>query len=258
LDKFTLSDDQWYQIERVLPRPIKQSGGPGRPICDFVEVFEGIVWVLVSGARWKDLPFEYPSYQTCHRRFQQWAQSNVFRQLLINVVRESASKGKVALSETYIDGSFILAKRGGGLIGKSFKGRGSKLIALLDRKGVLHSMEMTSANRHDVSLVTACLSNRLTRRKPQRMIGDKAFDSDPMDRKLRAKGIILIAPDRDCKLRPTQDRRSLKRMKRRWTIERYFARIKNYRRVAIRWNRKPENYLAMVQLACLLTAFTGF
>ncbi len=167
-------------------------------------------------------------------------------------------KTNIDLSETYTDGSFILSKRGGDLIGKSFKGRGCKIAVLLDRKGMVHSICLDAANRHDIAMVLPCLAERFTYRKPKRIVGDKAYDSNPMDKKLRAKGIELIAPDRECKLQKTQDKRKLRRIKRRWSIERFFARIKNYRRVAIRWERKSQNYLNMVRLATILTMFTGF
>lgn len=258
MNRYILSTDQWYQISRLLPTPRKRSGGPGRPVCDFFEVFQGILWVLVSGARWKDLPQYFPSYQTCHRRFQQWTKSGVFRALLIDVIRRANRCHRSDYSETYIDGSFIPAKRGGALIRRSIKGKGSKISVLIDRKHVLHSIEMSSANTHDMTMLPLCLAHRFTRKKPERIVGDKAYDSDPMDRELKKQHIELIAPDRDCKKKFTQDRRPLRRIKRRWTVERYFARIKNYRRVAIRWERKPENYFAMVCLACFLTSITGF
>jgi len=86
------------------------------------------------------------------------------------------------------------------------------------------------------------------------MIGDRAYDSDPLDQRLREKhGIDLIAPHRSPRHRKqTQDGRELRRYCRRWKIERLFAWLHNYRRLVTRWEYNEANYLAMVQLGCLV------
>ena len=84
------------------------------------------------------------------------------------------------------------------------------------------------------------------------MIGDKAYDSDRLDERLREEqGVELIAPNRR-KRRRTQDRRPLRRYLRRWKIERLFAWLKNFRRLTSRWERHAFNFLGMVQLGCVL------
>jgi transposase len=84
------------------------------------------------------------------------------------------------------------------------------------------------------------------------LIGDKAYDSDPLDRRLQETlGVELISPHRWNRSKPvTQDGRALRRYRRRWKIERLFAWLHNYRRVVIRWEYHPENFLGMIQLAC--------
>ena len=83
------------------------------------------------------------------------------------------------------------------------------------------------------------------------MIGDKAYDSDPLDQRLRQRGIEMIAPNRQ-KRRKTQDGRPLRRYRHRWKIERLFAWLKNFRRICCRWERHADNFLGMVQLGCML------
>lgn len=100
-------------------------------------------------------------------------------------------------------------------------------------------MEATLAERHVAAL-------------PERMIGDKAYDSDRLDERLRQEqSIELIAPNRR-KRRRTQDGRPLRRYLRRWKVERLFAWLKNYRRLTSRWERRAVNFLGMVQLGCML------
>jgi transposase len=76
-----LTDEQWELLEPWIPAPPRRPDGRGRPWRDNRAVLDGILWVLRSGARWKDLPRDYPPYQTCHRRFQQWVQAGVFAQI---------------------------------------------------------------------------------------------------------------------------------------------------------------------------------
>ena len=89
---------------------------------------------------------------------------------------------------------------------------------------------------------------------PPRLIGDKAYDRDPLDERLRQQyGVELIAPHNLRRSRPaTQDGRVLRRYRRRWHIERLFAWLHNYRRVVTRWEYHAANFLGMVQLACVL------
>ena len=85
------------------------------------------------------------------------------------------------------------------------------------------------------------------------MIGDRAYDSDPLDAQFKELGVDLIAPHRsNRKKAKTQDGRCLRRYKRRWKIERLFAWLQNFRRVVTRWERYEQNYLAMVQLAAVI------
>ena len=90
---------------------------------------------------------------------------------------------------------------------------------------------------------------------PARLIGDKAYDSDPLDAQMREYGIEMIAPNRSNRKRATQDRRVLRRYRRRWKVERVFAWMQNFRRLITRWERHIENFLGFVHLACLKILF---
>ena len=87
---------------------------------------------------------------------------------------------------------------------------------------------------------------------PRRLIGDKAYDSDGLDRELLAAGIELIAPHRAHRRQPSGDGRQLRRYRRCWKVERLFAGLHNFRRLVVRWERYPENFLGFVHLACIL------
>ena len=87
---------------------------------------------------------------------------------------------------------------------------------------------------------------------PARLIGDKAYDSDPLDTELTEEyGIEMIAPNRRGRKQKTQDGRPLRRYRRRWKVERLFAWMDNFRRLVTRWEYHVENFLGFVHLACM-------
>ena len=93
----------------------------------------------------------------------------------------------------------------------------------------------------------------MTKGQPIRLIGDKAYDSDPLDIACMEMGVEMIAPHKSNRKKPkTQDGRSLRRYKRRWKVERLFAWLQNYRRVITRFEYYAENFLAFLQLATFM------
>jgi transposase len=108
-----LTEDQWRIIEVLLPPEQVQQEGKGRPWKDPRDVLHGILWVLRTGAPWKDIPGRYPPYQTCHRRFQQWSRDGTLERVLHTLARDLRERGKLDPSEAFIDGTFAPAKKGG-------------------------------------------------------------------------------------------------------------------------------------------------
>jgi transposase len=107
-----LTDAQWDTLDFLIPEPPRRKDGRGRPWKARRAVLNGILWVLRTGAPWSDLPERYPSYQTCHRRFQQWVHSGIMRGVLEALAEDLRIKGRLDVSEAFIDGSFAPAKKG--------------------------------------------------------------------------------------------------------------------------------------------------
>jgi transposase len=149
-----------------------------------------------------------------------------------------------------------MAKGGGAEIGTTKRGKDMKITAIVDRHGLPLSVSTPAANHHEVRLVQLCFDLYMIEAKPENLVGDRAYDSVPLDEELRRDGIEMIAPHRT-KL-PTQDRRRLTRYMRRWLIERFFAWIQWQRRILIRWEYHTQNFLGFVQLACLVILFRRF
>jgi len=107
-----LTDEQWDIIKPLIPEPPKRPDGRGRPRRDNREILNGILWIMRTGAQWKDMPDRYPPCQTCHRRFQEWVRLGVFEDILRALVRDVKERGGLDLTECFIDGSFVIAKKG--------------------------------------------------------------------------------------------------------------------------------------------------
>jgi transposase len=125
-------------------------------------------------------------------------------------------------------------------------------MGLADFNGLPLAADTASASPHEVTLVRDTLSARFTRQRPRRLIGDKAYDSDPLAAALEAEGLELIAPHKSTRVKaPTQDGRALRRYRRRWKIERLNAWLHNFRRIATRFDYHAEIYLGFVHLGCI-------
>ena len=111
-DDSELTDAQWKKIEQLLPA-VKRSKRGGRPAAEHRACFEGIIWVLRSGARWKDLPVKYPSPSTCWRRLRDWEDQGIWLDIWRNFLGELDAQGRLDWEETFADGSFAPAKKGG-------------------------------------------------------------------------------------------------------------------------------------------------
>ena len=124
-------------------------------------------------------------------------------------------------------------------------------MAIADGAGLPLAVCTASASPNEVTLVDQTIDARFIDDVPGRMIGDKAYDSDPLDeRLLRKYGIEMISPNREGRKRLTQDGRPLRRYKRRWKVERLFAWLTQFRRIVVRYESKIENYLGFLHLAC--------
>lgn len=121
-----ITEDQWAFLEPILPKPKTRKDGKGRRWRDPRDVLNGILWVLRTGAPWADLPRRYPPYQTCHRRFQAWIEAGVIERALAALLRDLIKRGKVDLSECFLDGSYAGAKKGVLALVKQSAAKGAK------------------------------------------------------------------------------------------------------------------------------------
>lgn len=130
---------------------------------------------------------------------------------------------------------------------KTKRDKGSKLLAVADRTGLSIAAGMGSASSHEVTLVEATLDERFIADLPERLIGDRTYDSDQFAASLADKGIEMNSPHKTkSRKAKTQDSRSLRRNRRRWLVERLFAWLQNFRRLITRHEYKMQNYRALI------------
>jgi transposase len=133
-------------------------------------------------------------------------------------------------------------------------------MAIADASGIPVAAHIESASPHEVTLVEDTIDSGFTRYAPNKLIGDKAYDSDKLDQKLlEDRRIEMVAPHRKGRKKPkTQDGRKLRRYKRRWKVERLFSWLQNYRRLVVRYEYHAENFLGMLLLGCSMIMLRFF
>ena len=135
-------------------------------------------------------------------------------------------------------------------MGKTKRSKGTKVMAVADRSGLPDAICAESATPHEVTLVQQTLTQPFVAEPICHLVGDRAYDSDQLDRELAETGVEMIAPHRGNRKNQTPDGGPLRRYGRRWKVERPFAWLQNFRRVVTRYEHRLENFTGMLHLAC--------
>jgi hypothetical protein len=161
--------------------------------------------------------------------FQQWVRNGKLVEVLGLLARHLHERGKLKLDEAFVDATFAIAKKGAFAVGPTRRGKGTKIVGIASGDGLPLAVSVESASPAECQLVEAVLAGCFLDELPERLIGDKACDSDALDQQKEQYGLEMISPHRsNCKHR-TQDGRHLRRYRRRWKVERLFAWMHNYR-----------------------------
>jgi transposase len=161
--RWELTDEQWELIEPVL-RPARRADNRGRPWHDTRAVLNGVLWVLGTGAQWRELPEKYPPFQTCHRRFQQWVRSGKLELVLRKLAEHLRAAGKLNLDEAFVDATFASAKKGASASVPHVGARArrsslSPLITVFHSPYLSKALHRTKANSSKASSVGASSMN---------------------------------------------------------------------------------------------------
>lgn len=237
-------------MEQHLPH-----GKPGKPRIDDRRVISGILHVLKVGCRWRDVPSEYGPAKTVYNRYHRWSQRRIWQRMF----EKMAASGPVP-EELSIDSTHVRAHRSaqgskGGAwkeaIGTSRGGRTSKIYCLADDRGRLVAFALTPGNVADIKMAIPLLE---VARPVKRLLADKAYDADSLRQWLKTAKINAVIPSSVARETPYPlDRKAYRR---RNVIERLFCKLKNWRRIATRYDRLASNYLSAFALAAAVISWT--
>jgi len=244
-----LRDDQWERIREHVPEEPIPEHRPGRKPVPTRAVLEAVLWILNTGAQWYLLPQCYPNYKTGHRRVQPWCEREVLREILTQLANTLRADGALDERESFIDATFAAAKGCGDAVGLTKRGKGVKILVIVDQHGLPLSVSTHAANHHEVTLVQLSFDFSMLEAKPEHLIGDRVYDSEGLDDDLTQDGGNRIAPHRSTHKLKTPEGRHLRRYQRRWLVERFFAWLQWKRRLLIRGESYATNFLGFVQLA---------
>ncbi|MCZ8103505.1 MAG: IS5 family transposase [Burkholderiales bacterium] len=224
---------------------------PGARRVDDRRVISGIVHVLKTGCRWKDCPAEYGPPTTIYNRFNRWSR----RRLWTSVLDGLAAGGVLALSAS-IDSTYVKAHRSahggkGGpkaqAIGPSRGGQTTKIHAVTDLLGRPAVLRLTPGNIADITAADELLEAA----GPLRcLVADNGYDANRLRKLLKRQGAKTVIPSRSN--RKTAIRHDERRYRDRWRIEAAFCRIKDFRRIATRYDKLARNFLSAVALATII------
>jgi transposase len=263
MGRHKLSDAQWRRLAPLLPPQKPRVGRPNRP---HRRIINGILWILATGAPWRDLPAQYGSWHTVSSRFYRWRQAGIWQRLLQALQCRADDQGQVDWSVHFIDSTIVRAHqhaagaRGGQkdeALGRSRGGFSTKIHVRADRRGKPLLLLLSAGERHDQRMFEPLLEQGQIRRvgrgrprhRPGRIVGDKGYSSRRVRRWLRQHGIRHTIPHKrnECRGGPFDHQMYRERNR----VERLINRLKQYRRVATRYEKRAANYLAMVTIAAL-------
>jgi putative transposase len=251
-----IPDDLWAECEPLLP-PQKALGTPGRPIVPFRKVLDGILYVPRTGIQWKAVPARFGSGSTCHRRFQEWVVGGTWARLWADQLARHDGEQGIGWDWQSADGATVPSPLGGHATGPDPTNRGklgTKRHIPSDRRGAPLGAVVSAANRNDMKLAEATLDSIVVSRptctaeEPQHLCRDKGFDYPETRQAAEARGYIVHTPVRgiDAPAPPPQQRFPA----RRWVLERTNSWHNRFRKLRIRYEKKPAKYLGLIQFAC--------
>jgi transposase len=251
--RLAISNEQWAKVAPTMAAATSR-GPKGRDDRGF---FEAIVWIMRTGAPWRDLPGAFGKWSRSYRRFRRWALAGRW-EALRHVLQRAESK-LILIDSTIVKAHAHAAgarrKTGGQCaqtLGRSRGGLTTKLHAAVSERGELLRYVITGGQVNDVT--QACFLTECA--QGEAIIGDRAYDSDALIQHIEERGGAAVIPSRSNRkiFRPIDS--VLYRQRK--VIERWFGRLKGFRRVATRYEKTLPSYTSVVAMAALVVALSGW
>ncbi|WP_408742403.1 IS5 family transposase [Acetobacter persici] len=243
-DVFLLYESQMRLIETFFPL------AHGVPRVDDRPVLSGIVYVIHNGLQWKDAPTAYGLHKTLCNRFIRWGRRGVFDRIFVALTEQAGRSKRLMIDATHLKAHrtsvSLLSKRGFPRhIGRTKGGLNLKLHAMCDDQGRPVRLHLTAGQVSDfkgADVLLADLSN-----ETEDVIGDRRYDSNTIRQSLADRNITpCIPPKKNRKSKPPYNWHLYKK---RPLIENMFAKLKDWRRVATRYDRCAHTFMSAIQIA---------
>lgn len=249
-------DDLWARIEKLLDE-YDPPAPTGRKRENARQILDGLIFRFRTGCQWNHIPKVYGDDSTIHRTFQRWVEIGLFEMIWALLVYECDELGQVDWQWQAADGTLGKARGGGDEVGPNPTDRaknGTKKSLLVDGGGAPLSIVVAPANRHDTKLLEATLQAmvverpRPTKHRPQHLCLDGGYNNPTGKAAVQKYRYIgHIRPGGDETLDTVGKK---KHPARRWVVERTIAWLAKCRGLLVRYEKKSENYLALLQFAC--------
>ena len=266
MSRHHLTDEEWNAIRVFLPseRPRR----PGRPWKSHRRVIDGILWVISLGSPWPDLPAEFGKWKTVYNRFRRWQQEGVWDRIYKCLLHRRDRSGGIDRTLWCVDGTLVRAHRAAAgaptkdakktenqALGKSRGGFGTKLHLVTDRNGTPIAATLTPGQRNECMEFENLLATvprtwlRHPPKRPRAIAGDKGYSINRIRDWLDKRHIKeVIARRSDERRNPSFDK---KLYRQRNVVERTIGWLKEKRRVATRYDKLAESYLATVHIVII-------
>lgn len=264
MNRHDLTHRQWERLQPLLP---PQKPHTGRPATDHRRILNGILWLLRTGAPWRDLPERYGPWRTVASRFYRWRKAGLWDRLFAAIQQQADTAGKLNWAIHYVDGTIVRAPQHAAgspkgaeaeAFGRSQGGFSTKVHLRAAGEKALMTFELSPGQRHEAlgfePLMAGGAVKRSGRgrpkRRPGRVGGDKAYSSGKIRAYLRTHGIRITIPHKVKEHRSGPFDRAIYRL--REQVERRINRLKQNRRVATRYEKCAAHYRAMWLIAATL------
>lgn len=258
-----ISDEQWTRLEPLLPPLV----GLGRPYLAHRPVISGIIWVLRTGAPWRDVPARFGKWTTLSSRFRRWVATGIWQAIWTELQRQADCSGQLDWSMHFVDGTVVRAHqcaagaRGGQqgeALGRSRGGFSTKIHLRAEGQGKPMAFVLSGGERHEAKFLAPLLDigaiNRVGRGRPRlrpdRVVGDKGYSYPTIRKYLHRRGIRITIPRRiDQGPNICFDAAIYRK---RNTVERLVNRLKHFRRIATRYDKRAANFQGWLTVAAVL------
>jgi transposase len=260
-----LTNEQWARLKPLLP---PQKPWTGRPNLPHRPLINGILWILRTGAPWEELPRRYGKHKTVSSRYYRWCEQGIWERIFADLQTQAETDGSLDWTLHFVDSTIVRAHQHAAgakgstpdaeALGRSQGGFSTKLNLRAEGTGKPITFVLQPGQQHESRAFEPLMEQGAVkrrrrscpRRRPRRVCGDKAYSSRRIRAWLRRHGIRVTIPHKHNERRRGRFDKSLYKLRAR--IEQLINRLKQFRRIATRYEKRAANYLGMVTIGAIL------